>query len=203
VTCPKKLTISSLLASKHKEVIFKMVSSRKQTTSCPVCSRADQVKKMQAAYTTGEIRFGPPPMPVSKANMTNYIIIGMILVGIGSFLTLVLLATNGFDFLPNNVAPVVSVLQAAVTILFILCALVLSFLAIRHIGRGDEEARQRYPLWDKAMSNWNHLRFCARNKVVFDPETNKVLSDAEVSSLVSLEEPQMQPAAHGRAAFSH
>ena len=154
-----------------------MVSSRRQLSTCPVCNRTDQVKKMQAAYTAGEHRFAPPPMPESHASMMKYIGAGMILVGVGAFLTLVILSTSGFSWL-----------QTVVTLLFIVSALVLSFLAIRHIGQGDEEARQRYPIWDEAMANWNRLQYCARDKVIFDPQTNKVLTDASVNALLSMDE---------------
>ena len=165
-----------------------MVSSRKQLSPCPVCSRTDQVKKMQTAYNTHEVSYAPPPMPESHASMMKYIGVGMVLVGVGAFLTLVLLASNGLDFLPPNVAPVVAVIQAVITIAFIIAALTLSFMAIRNIGRGDEEARQRYPLWDQAMANWDRLLYCSRDKVVFDPQTKKVVPEASVKSQLSLDE---------------
>lgn len=165
-----------------------MVSSRKQLAPCPVCKRSDQVKKMQAAHAAGEHQFAQPPMPESQAHMMKYICAGMILVGLGAFFTLVLLSTNGFEFLPSNLAPIVSWLQAIVTIIFIVVALVLSFLAIRAIGQSDEKARQRYPLWDQAMANWNRLEYCARDKVVFDPQSGKALSKAAVKTLLDMDE---------------
>jgi hypothetical protein len=179
-----------------------MVSSRRQLASCPVCNRADQVKKMQTAHSAGELHIAPPPMPESHASMMKYISAGMILVGIGAFLTLVMLSANGYDFLPSNIAPVMSIVQAVITILFIVTALLLSFFAIRHIGKGDEEARLRYPIWDQAMANWNRLLYCSRDKVIFDPQTNKVLSDAAVKSQISMDEIE----AHyvpSQAAMSH
>lgn len=169
-----------------------MVASRKQLSPCPVCNRTDQVKKMQTAYNDGELRFAPPPMPESHAHMMKYICVGMILVGLGAFFTLVLLSTNGFSFLPSSLAPVVSIAQAVITIAFIVAALLLSFFAIRHIGQGDEEARRRYPIWDQAMANWNRLHFCSRDKVIFDPQTKKALSDSAVSALLSMDEIEAQ-----------
>jgi NADH:ubiquinone oxidoreductase subunit 3 (subunit A) len=153
-----------------------MVSSRRQLSPCPVCSRTDQVKRMQTAYTAGEHHFAPPAMPESHASMMKYICVGMILVGVGAFLTLVILAATDFSWF-----------QVVVTLLFIVAALVLSFLAIRHIGQSDEEARLRYPIWDEAMANWNRLRFCARDKVVFDPQANKALPDSAVQALLSMD----------------
>lgn len=153
-----------------------MVSSRRQISPCPVCSRTDQVKKMQTAYSSGEIQFAPPPMPESHASMMKYIGVGMILVGVGAFLVLITLSTSGFSWF-----------QLVVTMIFIVAALVLSFFAIRHIGQGDEEARRLYPAWDEAMANWTRLQFCARDKVIFDPRTNKALTDPAVNTLLSME----------------
>ena len=153
-----------------------MVSSRRQLAPCPVCNRADQVRKMQTAYETGELHIAPPPMPESKASMMKYLTLGMILVGIGAFLTLVILSTSDESWL-----------QVIVTLAFIVAALVLSFLAIRHIGKGDEEARRRYPIWDVAMANWNRLLYCSRDKVVFDPQSKKALSDSSTRDLLDMD----------------
>lgn len=178
-----------------------MVSSRRQPTSCPVCNRTDYVKKMQAAYNSGEQQFAPPAMPESHASMMKYICTGICLVAVGAFLTMVLLSANGFAAL-GSMALVVSVIQAVVTILFILAALVLSFFAIRRIGQSDEEARQLYPVWDQAMANWDRLQFCARDKVIFDPATNKVLTDASVKSQLAVDTLAVQ-APHRQLAVSH
>src|SRR5690242_9345093 len=117
----------------NKEDVLFMVSSRRQLSPCPVCNRTDQVRKMQTAYNAGELHVAPPPMPESHTSMMKYIAIGMILVGIGAFLILVLISTDSFSWA-----------QMIITLAFIVAALVLSFLAIRHIGQGDEEARRRY-----------------------------------------------------------
>lgn len=154
-----------------------MVSSRRQLSPCPVCNRADQVKRMQTAYTAGEHRFAPPPLPESRASMLKYVLTAVFMVGGGSFLALVILASDSFSWI-----------QMIVTLLFITTALILSFLAIRHLNRSDEETRLRYPIWDEAMANWRRLQYCARDKVVFDPQTNKVLTDASVKALLSMDE---------------
>ncbi len=153
-----------------------MVSSRRQLSPCPVCNRADQVRKMQTAYEAGELHIAPPAMPESHASMMKYIGVGMILVGVAAFLVIVMLSTSSFSWL-----------QTGLSLACIVAALVLSFLAIRHIGQGDEEARRRYPVWDQAMANWTRLHFCARDKVVFDPQTNKVLSNEAVKSLLDMD----------------
>ena len=77
--------------------------------------------------------------------------------------------------------------QMVITLIFIVSALVLSFLAIRHIGKGDEEARRRYPIWDLAMANWNRLLYCSRDKVIFDAQTHKALSDSSARDLLDMD----------------
>lgn len=169
-----------------------MVSSRRQLSPCPVCSRADQVKKLQTAYNSGELRFAPPSMPESHASMMKYMIVGMVLVGIGAILVFIILSSGEFSW------P-----QLVITLLFIVTALVLSFLAIRHIGEGDEEARKRYPIWDEAMANWNRLLFCDRDKVIFDPAAKKVLTDSAVTSLLSMDELATRHQLQTQTAASH
>jgi NADH:ubiquinone oxidoreductase subunit 3 (subunit A) len=161
----------------NKEDIVFMVSSRRQLSPCPVCGRADQVKKMQTAYEAGELHIAPPPMPEARISMMKYVGVGMILVGIGAFLVLVILASGQFSWL-----------QMIITLAFIVMALVLSFVAVHRIGQGDEEARRRYPVWDLAMANWNRLLYCARDKVVFDPQSKKALSDTAVKTLLDMDQ---------------
>jgi NADH:ubiquinone oxidoreductase subunit 3 (subunit A) len=131
---------------------------------------------MQTAYEAGELHIAPPPMPESKASMMKYIGLSMLLVGVGAFLVLVMLSTNNFSWI-----------QVVLTLACIVAALILSFLAIRRIGQGDEEARRRYPIWDLAMANWTRLQYCARDKVVFDPAAKKALSESSVRDLLDMD----------------
>lgn len=153
-----------------------MVGSRRQLAPCPVCSRADQVRRMQTAYDAGEVRIAPPPMPESQVSMMKYVGIGMILVGVAAFFVIVILSSNDFSWF-----------QLVVSLACIVAALVLSFIAIRRIGQGDEEARRRYPVWDQAMANWTRMLYCARDRVVFDPQSKKVLSDDAVRSQLDMD----------------
>jgi len=153
-----------------------MVASRRQLPPCPVCNRSDQVKKTQMAYEAGELHIAPPPMPESHVSMMKYVSVGMILVGVAAFLVIVMLSSDEFSWL-----------QMILSLLCIVIALVLSFVAIRQIGQGDEEARRRYPIWDQAMANWNRLLYCSRDKVVFDPQSKKALPDETVRSLLDMD----------------
>lgn len=154
-----------------------MASSRRPVAPCPVCHRADQVRTMQTAYEAGELPLAPPPMPSPQISLVRYLVVGMALVGAGVFLIFVMLATGSFSWL-----------QMMLTLACIVIALLLSFLGIRHANRIDEEARRRYPLWDQAMTHWTRLRFCARDKIIFDPQNNQVLTSMEVKMLIDLDQ---------------
>src|SRR5581483_7406054 len=153
-----------------------MVSSRRQLAPCPVCSKADQVKRMQTAYEAGDLHIAPPPMPESHVSMMKYVGIGMILVGVAAFLVIIMLSSGDFSWL-----------QMILSLVCIVIALVLSFIAVRQLGQGDEEARRLYPVWDQAMANWNRLLYCSRDQVVFDPQSRRVLSDEAVRSLLDMD----------------
>lgn len=152
-----------------------MVSPRKPVP-CPVCHRTDRVQTMQMAYETGVLPLAPPPMPESQASLVKYLSLGMVLVGVAVFLSIVILATSAFSWL-----------QMILTLVCIAVALVLSFLGILRLNQGDEEARRRYPLWDQAMANWARLRFCARDRAIFDPPGNTVLATQAVRTLLDLD----------------
>jgi len=154
-----------------------MAASRRPVALCPVCQRADQVRTMQVAYEAGELLPAPPPMPTAQIFLVRYLSVGMALVGAGVFLIFVMLATGSFSWL-----------QMMLTLLCIVIALLLSFLGISHANQGDEEARRRYPFWDQAMAHWTRLRFCVRDKIIFDPQSNQVLTNMEVKRLIDLDQ---------------
>ncbi len=165
-----------------------MASSQHQVPLCPVCHKADQVKKLQAAYAAGIERFSPPAMPVGKVRMINYIVISFALVTVGVFFILVLSGSGGYGSWPLPI----QILQVVITLAAIVAALVLSFIAFQRVVKGDLETQQYLPAWDRAMENWRRLYYCARDNVVFDPQTNKTLTDAALKSLLAVD----VPAAH-------
>jgi NADH:ubiquinone oxidoreductase subunit 3 (subunit A) len=159
------------------------IQTHGQKPLCPVCHRADQVKDAQGAYEAGIERLAPPKMPGKAVSMTGFIGIGMIVVGIGVFF-IILLAAAG-DSIPRPL----QVVQVAITLVAIVVALVLSFMAFQRLGRSDAESTQRLPAWDRAMENWRRLYFCGRDSVVFDAQQGKVVSDQALRSLLEVETP--------------
>ncbi len=177
-----------------------MASSQNKVSSpCPVCQQTDQAMPLQVAYETGvEQRFAPPPMPVAKVGMMKSIVVGFGIVTVGSFIILTFAGVGGYGSWPQplQIALVVLVLAGIVT------ALVLSLVAFLRIVRGDNQTLQYLPAWDEAMEKWRRLYYCKRDDVVFDPQTNKALSDAAVNSMLTVEKavPAQQTQAQSAAA---
>jgi len=174
-------------------------SLHKVLSPCPVCQQTDQVMPLQVAYESGAVqRFAPPPMPVSKVGMMKSIVVGFALVFVGSFIILTFATVGGYGSWPQPVQIILIVLVLA----GIVTALVLSLIAFLRIVRGDNQTLQYLPAWDEAMENWRRLYFCRRDDVVFDPQTNKTLSDAAVKSMLTVNmSAPTQPAQ--QAAASH
>ena len=160
-----------------------MASSQKVSSPCPVCQQTDKVMPLQVAYETGaEQQFAPPPMPVSKVGMMKSIVVGLAIVFVGSFIILTFATVGGYGSWPQPL----QIVLAALVIIGIVTALVLSFLAFQRVVKGDNQSLQYLPAWDEAMESWRNLSYCRRDDVVFDPQTNKVIADAEVKSMLTI-----------------
>ncbi len=157
-----------------------MVSTESQKPLCPVCRQADQVQTLEAAYESGVERFAPPPMPMGRVPMMKYMVIGVGVITICSFLIIVLLGPN----LPDAVRWT----QAVATTIAILVVLGLSLVAFIRAVQGDLQSQQLLPAWDRALANWSRLRYCKRDNVVFDPQqaSYKALSDEALDDLLSV-----------------
>ena len=159
-------------------------TQHKVSSPCPVCQQTDQVMPLQVAYETGaEQRFSPPPMPVAKVGMMKSIVVGLAIVFVGVFVILTFATVGGYGSWPGWVQVVLVVLVIA----GIITALVLSFLAFQRVVKGDNQTLQYFPAWDEAMEKWRSLSYCRRDDVVFDPQTNKTISDAEVKSMLTVD----------------
>jgi hypothetical protein len=156
----------------------------KQASICPICHQSDQVRTIQAAFDMGVEPISPPTMPVSNARMMPWIATGFGIYLAGNFYLLIELAANSQHPWPF----VVQVVSDIISLLGLLVGLVLSFMAVMRLVRGDREATSRYPAWDRAMANWNRLYYCLRDKAVIDPQQNRVLSEDELRALITTEE---------------
>jgi hypothetical protein len=183
---------------KEKEVILFMASSQVQKVLCPVCHQADEVKKASAAYENGVTRLQPPTMPLAHIGMMSYIIIAFGLVAMGAFFILVWSGTSlgGWPL-------AVQVTVVALTILAIVTALVISFFAFLRVVQGDMKTQKLLPAYDEAMEKWRRLYYCKRDDVVFDPQTNKTISEAELRSMLSVEANVAHQEVSPQAAVSH
>ena len=160
-----------------------MATPEAEKPACPVCKQSDAVMTMQAAYESGVSRAAPPDMPTKNVSMMPYIIACSVLVGICIFLIIVLI--GGLEASLNSIWMIILV---GLTFVSIVTALVVSYNAFQRVVKGDAEATERFPAWDRAMAAWNKLRYCKRDDVVFDPEVSKVVSNEAVAALRSMEE---------------
>ncbi len=160
-----------------------MATIEAEKPTCPVCHQNDMVMTMEAAYESGVARCAPPDMPTKNIAMMPYIIACGVLVGIFIFLIIVLI--GGLEAVLN---PLWMVVLVALTFISIVSALVISYTAFQRVVKGDAEATERFPAWDRATAAWNKLRYCKRDDVVFDPEVSKVISNEAVAALRSMEE---------------
>jgi len=166
-----------------------MVSSiPPQQPLCPDCHRADKVKSLEAAYNSGIERFAPPPMPTRTVSMMRLLSVGMVIVGLCVFFIIVLVGSESFgqDF------SVPELILVSLTLICIVAALVLSFIAFTRVQQGDREVEKQYPSWDKALANWGRLRYCSRDDIVFDPETNKTITEEQLNSLIDTNMQQVE-----------
>jgi hypothetical protein len=160
-----------------------MASAESHKPTCPICNQSDQVKTTQTAYDSGVALAAPPDMPTKNISMQTYIIFSVVIVGMCSFLIIVLI--GGME---ENFGVVGASILAGVTLVCILTALVLSYIAFQRVVRGDAESTLRFPAWDRATEQWGKLYYCARDNVIFDPQTNKVLNTEQIAALRSTDE---------------
>ena len=173
-----------------------MASSPSQKPLCPVCHRADQVKKLQAAYEAGVEHLSPPSMPTGTISMLRYMIAAILLVGIGVFFIFVFIGSGGTGDTTN-------LIQVILTLVAIVVALVLSLVAFLRVVRGDMDSQKYLPAYDKAMENYSRLYYCARDSVVFDPQTNNTVTDTALKSLLTIDRTAVEHAAPSSATLTH
>jgi hypothetical protein len=167
-----------------------MASAEVEKPTCPVCHQNDMVMTMQEAYDLGVQRAAPPDMPTRTVSMMPYIIVSAALVGI--FVILIIILIGGLE---ANFNPFWMIVLVSLTLISIVSALVTSYIAFQRVVKGDAEATERFPAWDRATAAWNKLRYCKRDDVVFDPEANKVVSNEAVAALRSMEPGQAEKVA--------
>jgi len=118
----------------------------------------------------------------------RYMVSSMILIGIFIFFILVLVGSEsfgqGFSFVELAL-----VLGATASII---AALVLSYIAFTKVVRGDQDASKHYAEWDLAMERYKRLLYCSRDNVIFDPQTQRIVSEEELASLMSTEAKNQQ-----------
>lgn len=173
-----------------------MAANIDQKPTCPV-DKNSKVIRLSAAYQSGLVPYGPPAMPGKKVTMIQFISVGMVVVGLCVFLILVFIGSESFGqgFEPWELVLVI------LALLGIIGTLVLSFFAFTRVMHGDLEAQKHYGAWDSATAIYNRLYYCPQDNVIFDPQTNKVVTPQQLNSLIDTTEQQEQ--AQGQSALAH
>ncbi len=166
---------------------------------CPVCHKADAVKKLQAAYDEGITRFAPPPMPTKTVSVLKYMIFSVLIVAVCVFAIIIFVGSESF----GQSFSIPELLLVLLTLVCIVAVLALSFVVFNKLVQGDNEASQRYPEWDRAVENWDRLRYCSRDDIVFDPQTGKVVSEEALSSLLSTSVEQEKQKSQTSTSLAH
>ena len=155
-----------------------MVSSEHPLPVCPECKQSDQVKTTRLAYSLGVALAAPPDLPTRQVPMLPYI--GACILLIGLFVFFIIVSLGGME---NGLPAAFLWPTFVLALLSIITVLVVSYIAFQRVVRGDNEASLRFPAYDEAMNIWSHLYYCARDKIVFDPASQKALSKEQITSL--------------------
>ena len=174
-----------------------MASTANQNFPCPACKGKNKAVRLSAAYQAGQVSYAPPAMPGKHVGMMSLLTIGMVVVGICVFLIIVFVGSESFGF---GIAPL-EVALVVVTLLGIITALVLSFMAFTRVMQGDLEAQKHYSAWDRATATYNRLYYCPQDNTVYDPQTGKTVPAQQLNSLLEAEEQQEQGQA--QSALAH
>lgn len=159
-----------------------MASADNQKPACPICNQSDQVKTMEAAYNSGVTRAAPPDMPTRTISMMKYILSGGVTVGLCSFLIIILIGSEA-----PSIGSIIQWIIVAVTFICIVTVLAISYFAFDRVVKGDAEATEQFPAWDRATNTWKSLYYCARDNAVFNPATNSVVSEEQLALLRTLD----------------
>jgi hypothetical protein len=110
--------------------------------------------------------------------MMSYIVFGILIVGICILLIFILIGGMG-----SHINEIFATVIVAITLVCIVTALVVSYIAFQRVVRGDAEATVLLPEWDRALERWKELYYCSRDDTVFDGQTKQVWSDEQLISL--------------------
>lgn len=167
------------MTQNHREDLDPLI----QLPTCPVCHRADQVQTVQTAYQQGMLQLQPPPSTRRSVGIWAWVIAGAVVIvcaAIQFFLFVQVGGPRGFQNWP--IALQVAEVVVAATLLAILTSL--SLLAFGRLVNTKKETVWRYPTDEGAGDTLRQFYHCGRDNVVFDANQKKVLSPAELHTLL-------------------
>lgn len=120
-------------------------------------------------------RLAPPPQPSAEGTHVTLICAAIAFLCIGS-----LLFIRGFVNSDEESFGIITGGLALFSIGIAICGI--SYNAVKE---GKREAKLRISQWEKAMTRWNELYFCARDDGVFDPNERKFISTSQMMDYIS------------------
>lgn len=137
-------------------------------------------------------KLSPPPKPVYKGIFASSekegcgdIIAGAFVLGL--LMTGWSIAAFIAGVMAGSIGPNASISEPNEGVAWAVGIIVFGVLLIRR-WRGDNKkaqaAKQAVPLWEKAITKWNELYYCARDDLVFDPATGALAPADRMSELL-------------------
>ena len=146
------------------------------STPCPVCNRIDAIQKLTAIQALGKVETsGPgglsesatklildiqPPYAPNYDGCTCLTVLALSAV-VGGIVAIVNVIETGKD------EPLIGLFVAIVIAVFFVRSAISSYIKTK---RKRQQWQAKLP---KAMEIWNRMYYCARDDIIFDPETGK------------------------------
>ena len=140
------------------------------------------VQNMAGSSSTETSLFLAPPKKPSVPDRSLLLVVAIIITGISFIISLcgLLFIINYIAY--GNITPssiITILLMSSVGVLPLLLGIGLIALCIYLDNKSKKEVHEQIPIWERAMQKWNSLYYCARDDIVFIPNTNEIYSIAE------------------------
>lgn len=165
---------------------------------CPMCNRNDRAERVSAIVDSHSTNMAtilqPPPPPPEPAGFGCWwiLLIYPVIPLLGALISvplwvpgIILANVSG----PAEDSSLLTVLALVLSIGGQLTGLVLALLFFLRMDRKKRAAAQEAyntarPKWEAAMRRWKRLYYCARDGVVYDPETGETCDPAVLKDFV-------------------
>jgi hypothetical protein len=131
---------------------------------CPKCANVDMVQKISNLS-----ELAPPSMPEAKRHGIGWWV-GTLIFGYVGVAVIVWSAGSLLGMFFGGEHMVVDV-PIIFTVVLLLLPFILAFLLDqRHFHLQRVKIQELLPVWERAVSRWNKLQYCSRDKGAYDPD---------------------------------